>query len=127
MISVLMSKRLLPLLFYASTCYVTLSEPLLRSYKDVQSQDALHHDASLSAVFLEMHARDEPAGGPADATPEPGSGAIAAAAPAAASSMADGCSVCTYVLENKEVQQPFLCRGLQDPAQQIMVRHSTSS
>lgn len=28
------------------------------------------------------------------------------------------CEVCIYVIENKEQHQPFLCRGLKDPAQQ---------
>ncbi len=33
----------------------------------------------------------------------------------------DGCAVCTYALENKESNQPFLCRGLLDPPSQILV------
>lgn len=34
----------------------------------------------------------------------------------------DSCEVCTYVLENKEMLQPYLCRGLKDPSQQLTVR-----
>jgi hypothetical protein len=32
--------------------------------------------------------------------------------------MQGGCEVCVYVIENKEMHQPFLCRGLKDPAYQ---------
>eukprot|EP00753_Platysulcus_tardus_P007260 PLAT1500.1.p1 GENE.PLAT1500.1~~PLAT1500.1.p1 ORF type:complete len:183 (+),score=55.69 PLAT1500.1:64-612(+) len=28
------------------------------------------------------------------------------------------CEVCVYVVENKQMRQPFLCRGLKDPAYQ---------
>ena len=31
---------------------------------------------------------------------------------------AGGCEVCVYVVENKQMHQPFLCRGLKDPAYQ---------
>lgn len=34
----------------------------------------------------------------------------------------DECDVCTYVLENKEMLQPYLCRGLKTPGQQMAVR-----
>ena len=33
-------------------------------------------------------------------------------------SAAGGCEVCVYVVENKQMHQPFLCRGLKDPAYQ---------
>ena len=34
---------------------------------------------------------------------------------------ASGCEVCVYVVENKQMHQPFLCRGLKDPAYQQTV------
>jgi len=41
---------------------------------------------------------------------------------ATASSMEGGCEVCVYVLENKQMRQPFLCRGLKAPQyQQVCV------
>lgn len=40
---------------------------------------------------------------------------------AGAGAEVDPCQVCTYVLENKGVNQPYLCRGLKDPASQKMV------
>lgn len=30
----------------------------------------------------------------------------------------DGCDICVYVIQNKELHQPFLCRGLKEPSQQ---------
>ena len=36
--------------------------------------------------------------------------------------IANGCEICNYVMENKQMPQPFLCRGLKDPAQQQTVR-----
>lgn len=33
-----------------------------------------------------------------------------------------GCEVCVYVVENKQQHQPYLCRGLRDPAYQQSVR-----
>lgn len=36
-------------------------------------------------------------------------------------SAASGCEVCVYVVENKQMHQPFLCRGLKDPAYQQTV------
>ena len=36
--------------------------------------------------------------------------------------IANGCEICNYVMENKQMHQPFLCRGLKDPAQQQTVR-----
>ena len=35
--------------------------------------------------------------------------------------IANGCEICNYVMENKQMHQPFLCRGLKDPAQQQTV------
>lgn len=32
-----------------------------------------------------------------------------------------GCEICGYVVEQKEAMQPFLCRGIRDPAQQQTV------
>ena len=46
---------------------------------------------------------------------------VAAAARAKATTKvkgAGGCEVCVYVVENKQMHQPFLCRGLKDPAYQ---------
>ena len=34
---------------------------------------------------------------------------------------ASACEVCVYVVENKQMHQPFLCRGLKDPAYQQTV------
>jgi hypothetical protein len=34
---------------------------------------------------------------------------------------ASDCEVCVYVVENKQMHQPFLCRGLKDPAYQQTV------
>ena len=84
-----------------------------------------------AAAFLEAHARGEAArawamgdGDEAEGAPPAGDGGTppagdGAAAPAAAP---NACEVCTYVLENKEMLQPYLCRGLKEPAQQITVR-----
>ena len=41
-----------------------------------------------------------------------------AQAKATAKGAAGGCEVCVYVVENKQMHQPFLCRGLKDPAYQ---------
>lgn len=38
--------------------------------------------------------------------------------------IANGCEICNYVMENKQMHQPFLCRGLKDPAQQQTVRYA---
>jgi hypothetical protein len=35
---------------------------------------------------------------------------------------ADPCEICTYVMENKATNQPYLCRGLKNPSAQKMVR-----
>lgn len=35
---------------------------------------------------------------------------------------AGGCEVCMYVIENKQHHQPYLCRGIKDPAYQQTVR-----
>jgi hypothetical protein len=63
------------------------------------------------------------AGGGADAGGgAPAAGAGAGGAPAAVATAGGGsdeCDVCTYVLENKEMQQPYLCRGLKTPLQQM--------
>jgi len=65
------------------------------------------------------------AGAPAAGAGAPAAGA-ANGAPAAAAGAdgggSDECDVCTYVLENKELLQPYLCRGLNDPSQQMTVR-----
>ena len=42
-------------------------------------------------------------------------------ASAGVSAAAGGCEVCVYVVENKQMHQPFLCRGLKDPAYQQTV------
>lgn len=62
------------------------------------------------------------AGGAAAPSPAPAEGAGAATAAAGSSAGgSDECDVCTYALENKEMLQPYLCRGLRDPQQQIAV------
>ncbi|KAA0153844.1 hypothetical protein FNF27_04638 [Cafeteria roenbergensis] len=33
---------------------------------------------------------------------------------------ASACEICIYVMENKAINQPYLCRGLKDPASQKM-------
>ena len=47
-------------------------------------------------------------------TAQSGAGVMGAAA---------SCEVCVYVVENKQMHQPFLCRGLKDPAYQQSVSH----
>ena len=47
-------------------------------------------------------------------TTQSGAGVMGAAA---------SCEVCVYVVENKQMHQPFLCRGLKDPAYQQSVSH----
>lgn len=64
-----------------------------------------------TAVLLER-------GGEPDAAPP---GADGAPAPAVKATT-DECDVCTYVLANKANLQPYLCRGLREPAQQMAVR-----
>ena len=126
-----MSRVHLSLLLCFAVSPFVQSSPALRSIDDspAATYDALSSNAALSATFLETHS--ERVGSVASRAalfseggdPPPDAAAPPAADPAAAPAapQGDGCSVCTYVLENKEVQQPFLCRGLSDPAQQIMV------
>ena len=47
--------------------------------------------------------------------------ASSASAKVGVSGAASGCEVCVYVVENKQMHQPFLCRGLKDPAYQQTV------
>ncbi len=41
-----------------------------------------------------------------------------------AKAAASACEICIYVMENKAINQPYLCRGLKDPASQKMVSAS---
>lgn len=41
-----------------------------------------------------------------------------------AKGVASACEICIYVMENKAINQPYLCRGLKDPASQKMVSRS---
>lgn len=62
-----------------------------------------------------------PASGGAAPAASSGTAAVAGAGASAGGAVAGGsdeCDVCTYVIENKEMQQPYLCRGLRTPAQQ---------
>ncbi len=37
------------------------------------------------------------------------------------STLVGQCEVCVFVIENKEQHQPYLCRGLRDPAYQVIL------
>ena len=44
-----------------------------------------------------------------------------------AKAVVGGCEVCIYVMQNKQMHQPFLCRGLKDPAYQQTVSSTSAS
>lgn len=48
-------------------------------------------------------------------------GAVAQGLVGGDSGSADPCAVCTYVLQNKILKQPYLCRGLKQPSYQKQV------
>jgi len=113
-----------------------------------QAGDALvaELDAERFRAYAASRRQQSSRGGPGDAdgdaTPPPAAGEAAAAAPAPPADPpaaakpdaagdkpkgavteggSDECDVCTYALENKEMLQPYLCRGLRDQAQQMAV------
>lgn len=100
-----------------------MSRTLAKSYHEDLSSSSLR--APAMPKLLELAAKQrrhrhsalaEAAGKVAPtALVETSSGSGVAAQTTAA---AGSCEVCVYVLENKQMHQPFLCRGLKDPAYQ---------
>jgi hypothetical protein len=115
---------LLSLLLAGVTTGYALSEDLATTFLEVHTSAEADRARALGQSFdylsSNVKRREDPpadapsAGTSGDVSPAPSAGAVAGGQ--------DDCDVCTYVLQNKELLQPYLCRGLNTPSQQLAVR-----